>query len=159
LKLKTWFASLALVLSAAACGSDGPTEVVDPGPPPPLPAGAVTVTTGSGLQYVDVAVGSGGAAAQAGNRVRVHYTGWLSSTNKFFDTSAGGPPLEFFLGQNAVIAGFDEGIRGMRVGGKRRLIIPPSLGYGASPVTNNAGVVVIPANSTLIFDVELVTVS
>ncbi len=158
MKLKTWFASLALVLSAAACGSDS-TGVVDPGPPPPLPAGAATITTASGLQYVDVVVGSGATVAQSGNRVRVHYTGWLSSTNKFFDTSAGGPPLEFFLGQNAVITGFDEGIRGMRAGGKRRLIIPPSLGYGANPVTNNAGAVVIPANSTLIFDVELVTVS
>jgi FKBP-type peptidyl-prolyl cis-trans isomerase len=159
LKLKTWFASLALALSAAACGGDGPTGVVDPGPPPPLPAGAVTVTTGTGLQYVDVAVGSG-AVAQAGNRVRVHYTGWLSSTNRFFDTSAGGPPLEFFLGQNAVVSGFDEGIRGMRVGGKRRLIIPPSLGYGANPITHpQTGAVIIPGNSTLIFDVELVTVS
>ncbi len=157
MKLKTWFASLALVLSAAACGSDT-TGVVDPGPPPPLPAGAVTVTTGSGLQYVDVAVGSGGTVAQSGNRVRVRYTGWLTN-NKFFDTSVGGPPLEFILGQKAVIDGFDEGIRGMRPGGKRRLIIPPSLGYGSQPVTNNAGVVVIPANSTLIFDVELLTVS
>lgn len=157
MKLKTWFASLALVLSAAACGSDGPTEVVDPGPPPPLPAGAVTVTTGTGLQYVDVAVGSG-ATAQSGNRVRVRYTGWLTN-NKFFDTSAGGPPLEFILGTKAVIDGFDQGIQGMKPGGKRRLIIPPALGYGANPVTNNAGVVVIPANSTLIFDVELVTVS
>jgi FKBP-type peptidyl-prolyl cis-trans isomerase len=159
LKLKTWFASLALVLSAAACGSDGPTGVVDPGPPPALPAGAVTVTTASGLQYADVVVGSGATVAQSGNRVRVHYTGWLSSTNKFFDTSAGGPPLEFILGQQAVIAGFDEGIRGMKPGGKRRLVIPPALGYGANPVTDRAGNVIIPANSTLIFDVELVTVT
>jgi FKBP-type peptidyl-prolyl cis-trans isomerase FkpA len=159
LKLKTWFASLALVLSAAACGSDGPTEVVDPGPPPPLPAGAVTITTNTGLQYVDVAVGSGATVAQSGNRVRVHYTGWLASNNQFFDTSRGNPPLEFILGQNAVIAGFDQGIRGMKPGGKRRLIIPPALGYGADPVKDNAGRVVIPGNSTLIFDVELVTVS
>jgi FKBP-type peptidyl-prolyl cis-trans isomerase len=159
LKLKTWFASLALALSAAACGgSDGPTAPVDPGPPPPLPAGAVTVTTATGLQYVDVQVGTG-AVAQAGNRVRVHYTGWLTN-NQFFDTSAGGPPLEFILGQRQVVRGFDEGIVGMRVGGKRRLIIPPSLGYGTTPVTDpRTGAVIIPANSTLIFDVQLVTVS
>jgi FKBP-type peptidyl-prolyl cis-trans isomerase len=160
LKLKTWFASLALVLSAAACGSDGPTQVVDPGPPPALPAGVQIVTAPNGLQYADVVVGTGATVAQVGNRVRVHYTGWLSSTNKFFDTSAGGPPLEFFLGQQAVIAGFDEGIRGMKAGGKRRLIIPPSLGYGSTAVTDpRTGAVVIPANSTLIFDVQLVTVS
>jgi len=159
LKLKTWFASLALVLSAAACGSDGPTGIVDPGPPPPLPAGAVTVTTNTGLQYVDITVGGGATVAQSGNRVRVHYTGWFTN-NQYFDTSAGGPPLEFILGQQAVIAGFDEGIRGMKAGGKRRLIVPPALGYGANPVTDpRTGAVVIPGNSTLIFDVELVTVT
>ena len=156
MKPKSWIASLALVL-AAACGGDSPTTV-DPGPPPALPAGTQIVTTNSGLQYADVAVGAG-AVAQSGNRVRVHYTGWLTS-GQSFDTSRGGPPLEFILGTTGVLAGFQEGIVGMRIGGKRRLIIPPALGYGANPVVDSAtGQVVIPANSTLIFDVELMTVT
>lgn len=159
MKIKTWFASLAFVLAAACGGSDGPTEPVDPGPPPPLPAGAQIVTAGNGLQYADITVGAG-AAAGTGNRVRVHYTAWLASNNQFFDTSVGGAPLEFILGSSGVIVGFQQGILGMQPGGKRRLIIPPSLGYGNQAVIDpRNGQVIIPANSTLIFDVSLVTVS
>lgn len=160
MKIKTLFASIALALSVSACGgSDDPTGPVDPGPPPALPAGAQIVTTGTGLQYADFNVGTGTAAAN-GNRVRVHYTGWLAANNKFFDTSSGGAPLEFILGAQGILAGFQQGIVGMQPGGKRRLIIPPALGYGSQAVTDQrTGEVIIPANSTLIFDVTLVTVS
>lgn len=160
MKIKTLFASLALTLAVSACGgSGGPTGPVDPGPPPALPTGAQIVTTGSGLQYADIEVGTG-TVAQNGNRVRVHYTGWLASNNQFFDTSAGGAPLEFILGSQSLIDGFEQGIPGMRAGGKRRLFIPPALGYGSDPVTDpRTGRVIIPANSSLIFDITLVTVS
>lgn len=159
MKIKTLFASIALALSVSACGSDDPTGPVDPGPPPALPAGAQIITTGTGLQYADFTVGTGAAAAN-GNRVRVHYTGWLAATNKFFDTSSGGAPLEFILGSQGILSGFQQGIVGMQPGGKRRLIIPPALGYGSQAVTDQrTGEVIIPANSTLIFDITLVTVS
>jgi FKBP-type peptidyl-prolyl cis-trans isomerase len=83
--------------------------------------------------------------------VSVQYTGWLSDGTPF-DTSRGGAPFVFVLGAGQVIAGFDEGVRGMEIGGKRRLIVPPALGYGST------GAGPIPPNATLIFDVELVAV-
>jgi FKBP-type peptidyl-prolyl cis-trans isomerase FkpA len=150
LKLKTWFAAAAVsVLAACSLDTTGSTTI-DIGPPPALPAGADTVTTASGLKYVDVALGSG-TVAQAGDQVSVHYTGWLSDGTPF-DTSRGGAPLLFTLGAGNVIAGFDEGVQGMEPGGKRRLIVPPALGYGST------GAGPIPPNATLIFDVELVAV-
>lgn len=150
-------AALALAFSAA-CVGDNPVEApFDPGPLPALPAGTQIVTTASGLQYAELQAG-GGAVAQAGQQVRVHYTGWLS-TGAPFDSSLDGAPLLFTIGGGRLIAGFDEGVRGMRVGGKRRLIIPPALGYGSEPVRDQAGRVVIPANSTLVFDIELVSIA
>jgi FKBP-type peptidyl-prolyl cis-trans isomerase FkpA len=116
-------------------------------------------TTASGLQYDDVTVGSG-AAAKAGAEVTVHYTGWLydpSATNnrgKKFDSSKDrNDPFKFDLGAGMVIGGWDEGVQGMQVGGKRVLTIPPQLGYGA----RGAGGV-IPPNATLVFEVELLGV-
>ncbi|MFL5269350.1 MAG: FKBP-type peptidyl-prolyl cis-trans isomerase, partial [Stellaceae bacterium] len=110
----------------------------------------------NGLKYSDTATGSGATAA-AGHKVSVHYTGWLSengSKGKKFDSSVDrGQPFQFTLGAHQVIAGWDEGVSGMKVGGKRTLIIPPELGYGA----RGAGGV-IPPNATLIFDVELLGV-
>lgn len=108
-------------------------------------------TTPSGLQIISVQPGTG-AEAKAGSTVSVHYTGYLTDGTKF-DSSIGSDPIVFPLGTGAVISGWDEGLMGMKVGEKRRLIIPPQLGYGA----RGAGGV-IPPNATLVFDVELVDV-
>jgi FKBP-type peptidyl-prolyl cis-trans isomerase len=107
------------------------------------------VTTSSGLQYIDLKLGTG-ATAQASQTAIVHYTGWLESGKKFDSSVDRGQPFSFPLGAGRVIKGWDEGVQGMKVGGKRKLIIPPSLGYGA----RGAGGV-IPPNATLIFEVEL----
>jgi FKBP-type peptidyl-prolyl cis-trans isomerase len=110
-------------------------------------------TTPSGLQYEDTTEGAG-ATATPGQEVRVHYTGWLyddGKAGKKFDSSKDrGDPFEFSLGAGMVIRGWDEGVAGMQVGGTRRLVIPPALGYGA----RGAGGV-IPPNATLLFEVEL----
>jgi peptidylprolyl isomerase len=115
-----------------------------------------TMTTPSGLQITDIKVGSG-ASPKAGQTCVMHYTGWLyenGAKGKKFDSSVDrGEPFEFPIGARRVIAGWDEGVATMKVGGKRTLIIPPSLGYGA----RGAGGV-IPANATLIFEVELLDV-
>ena len=114
-------------------------------------------TTPSGLRYVDTVVGTG-AEAVAGKTVVAHYTGWIleagDKKGKQFDSSVGrGDPFQFQLGAHMVIAGWDEGIAGMKVGGKRTLYIPSKLGYGA----RGAGGA-IPPNADLIFDVELMGV-
>ena len=110
------------------------------------------VTTPSGLKYVDQVVGTGEAAV-AGKTVNVHYTGWLENGKKFDSSVDRGQPFSFPLGAGRVIKGWDEGVQGMKVGGKRKLTIPSDLGYGS----RGAGGV-IPANATLIFDVELLGV-
>lgn len=114
------------------------------------------ITTPSGLQYEDTVAGTG-AHARAGQQVSVHYTGWLyqdGQAGKKFDSSKDrNEPFGFSLGAGHVIKGWDEGVQGMQVGGTRRLVIPPELGYGA----RGAGGV-IPANATLLFVVELLGV-
>ena len=108
--------------------------------------------TPSGLQYHDHVLGSG-PAPRAGGPVWVHYTGWLTDGKKFDSSRDRGEPFGFYLGRGDVIPGWDEGVAGMRVGGRRELIVPPQLGYGAEGMPG-----VIPPNSWLKFDVELLNV-
>ena len=141
--------SICAVLAAFAFG------VVVSAPARAEDAGA-TITMPSGLKIIDTKVGTG-AVPQTGQNCKMHYTGWLyvnGAKGKKFDSSVDrGTPFEFPLGVGAVIKGWDDGVATMRVGGKRTLIIPPELGYGA----RGAGGV-IPPNATLIFDVELLGV-
>ena len=125
----------------AAKKADGPTAVS--GKP---------ITTASGLQYWEIKKGTG-KLAQAGKTVSVHYTGWLTDGKEFDSSRDAGEPIQFQLGVGQVIKGWDEGVAGMKVGGKRQLRIPPELGYGA----RGAGSA-IPPNATLVFDVELMDV-
>ena len=115
-----------------------------------------TTTTASGLQFIDQAVGAG-PAPETGQRVVVHYTGWLFEDGERgakFDSSVDrGQPFQFLIGVGQVIAGWDEGVASMKPGGKRTLIIPPALAYGS----RGAGGV-IPPNATLMFDVELLEI-
>ena len=132
-----------LAAAAAACGSSSPTS---PGVGLDIPYSQTDLTVG------------GGAQAVSGRRLSVHYTGWLYDParpdfkGQQFDSSATRGPFAFVLGAGQVIRGWDQGFTGMRVGGTRRLVIPPSLGYGA------AGSGAIPGNATLIFDVQLLDV-
>ncbi len=111
-----------------------------------------TEPTASGLRIETLDEGSG-EAASAGQRVTVHYTGWLEDGTKFDSSLDRDAPFQFNLGAGQVIRGWDEGVAGMKPGGKRKLTIPPELGYGA----HGAGGV-IPPNATLIFEVELLSI-
>ncbi|HEY9738536.1 MAG TPA: FKBP-type peptidyl-prolyl cis-trans isomerase [Trichocoleus sp.] len=122
-----------------------------PGEDTPIMSEENLATTESGLQYVDIVEGTG-AMPQPGQRVTVHYTGTLENGTKFDSSRDRGRPFSFNIGVGQVIKGWDEGVGTMRVGGQRKLIIPPELGYGA----RGAGGV-IPPNATLIFDVELLS--
>ncbi len=108
-----------------------------------------SITTDSGLIIEEIAIGEGDLAV-AGMQATVHYTGWLTTGAKFDSSKDRNDPFVFPLGQNYVISGWDEGVQGMKVGGTRKLTIPPELGYGA----RGAGGV-IPPNATLVFEVEL----
>jgi peptidylprolyl isomerase len=114
---------------------------------------AEMVKTSSGLAYVDLTEGSG-PQPTAGKQVKVHYTGWLENGTKFDSSLDRGEPFVFTIGIGQVVPGWDEGVMSMKTGGKRKLVIPPQLGYG----TSGAGGV-IPPNATLIFEVELLDVA
>jgi FKBP-type peptidyl-prolyl cis-trans isomerase len=147
LRLRLAGAAVALALTAAG------TPLANAGA-----AEAKVIEMPDGLKYTDNKVGDGATAtATAGNKVSVHYTGWLykdgAKGTKFDSSLDRGQPFDFTLGAQQVIAGWDEGVAGMKVGGERTLIIPPELGYGA----RGAGGV-IPPNATLMFDVQLLKV-
>jgi FKBP-type peptidyl-prolyl cis-trans isomerase len=148
LALCAFFLSISL-----AVGSFGPASAraATPAGGPAKTTGKGT-TTASGLKYWDLKKGTG-AVAKTGTVVKVHYTGWLTDGKKFDSSVDRNEPFEFRLGAGMVIRGWDEGVAGMKIGGKRTLIIPSELGYGA----RGAGGV-IPPNATLIFDVELLGV-
>jgi FKBP-type peptidyl-prolyl cis-trans isomerase FkpA len=148
-------ASLALA-TLPALGADPPAAKAAPGPANPAVAAARAAAEAAGIKVVDLVVGKG-PVATAGAAVRVNYTGWLDEPTaadgkgKQFDTSVGKDAFLFTLGRQQVIRGWDLGVAGMQAGGKRRLVIPASAGYGP----RGAGGV-IPPNATLVFDVELI---
>lgn len=147
---------LATVWVAAAVAIAGCAGTGDPAVPAGPPVPVMTTTTPSGLQYADTVPGKG-RSPRRGQTAVVHYTGWLyvdGARGKKFDSSVDkGTPFEFRVGQGDVIRGWDEGVITMKTGGKRTLIIPPALGYGERGAGTD-----IPANATLIFDVELIAV-
>lgn len=155
----TLIASLVLF---AACGDDGEEEVLPTITPPatepategvlPSVSGEATVTD-SGLQIIEIEAGSGDEAV-AGQTVSIHYTGYLADGTKFDSSLDRGQPLTFVLGAGQMIPGFDEGVAGMRVGDKRRLILPPDLAYGPQGRPP-----LIPPNAELTFDVELMEIA
>ena len=155
--MKTVIRILAITLLAlAALAIAQTTPAKKPAPKPatsaPTKVTGTPIKTTSGLEYWDIKVGTG-AVAQTGQHVKVDYTGWLTNGKKFDSSVGTGKPFEFKLGASQVIKGWDEGVVGMKVGGKRQLRIPPGLAYGEKGYPG-----VIPANSTLIFDVQLVDV-
>ena len=151
------FATVALMAaqtskSSAQKSTAAPKAAATPKTSGPTPVTGKPQTTLSGVEYWDIKVGTG-ATAVAGKKLSMHYTGWLTDGKKFDSSFDRGEPFEFTLGKGQVIKGWDEGVAGMKVGGKRQLKIPPAAGYGARGAGN-----VIPPNATLIFDVELVAV-
>jgi peptidylprolyl isomerase len=155
---KTFILSLTLASLAAFYQVGSGADVKTTGEKPKASAKIKTskkekiVTTPSGLQYTDVKVGAG-ASPKTGQKVTVHYTGTLKDGTKFDSSVDRGQPFQFVIGVGQVIKGWDEGVGTMKVGGKRKLMIPPDLGYGARGAGN-----VIPPNADLIFDVELLKV-
>ena len=146
----------AIALAAAALWAQTPAHKriqVVPNTNAPTKVTGDGVKTDSGLQYWEIKVGTG-EEAKDGDRVKVHYTGWLTTGKKFDSTVDAHQPYSFTLGKGEVIKGWDEGIAGMKVGGKRQLRIPPELAYGEAGFKT-----IIPPNATLIFDVQLLAVA
>lgn len=139
MRLVALILSIACVAVLVGCGSSGP-KLYD------------WTSAGSGLKYRDIIVGTG-VAPDHDDLVVVHYAGWLTN-GKYIESSDGGDPIEVYLGLNHVIRGWEEGIKGMRQGGRRRLEIPPDMAYGAGGNPQMG----IPANATLVYEIELVEV-
>jgi FKBP-type peptidyl-prolyl cis-trans isomerase len=155
--------ALVAVFASTQCSTDAEEPAEEPAVEEPAaeevqpPSGEDTESAPAAeevteLQIEDLVVGEG-AEAVAGSTVLVHYTGWLTDGTKFDSSLDRGQPFSFGLGQGMVIPGWDQGVEGMKVGGKRKLTIPPDLGYGAQGAGG-----VIPPNATLIFEVELLEV-
>jgi FKBP-type peptidyl-prolyl cis-trans isomerase len=150
------FMVLAAILSIAQTApAKKPVKIANVRPSTKAPSKVTGdgVKTESGLQYWDITEGTG-KVAKEGDGVRVHYTGWLTTGKKFDSSVDAGRPFTFVLGNGEVIKGWDEGVAGMKVGGKRQLRIPADLGYGENGTPDGT----IPPNSTLIFDVRLLSV-
>ena len=164
MRLRLWPVLLVLVAAVAlgACG-DGEgaaSESVNPDAldGPVLSDSEQFTITASGLRYRDLRVGDG-ATPKAGDEVEVHYTGWLTDGTQFDSSRAEGRnPFPFPLGQGMVIAGWDEGVATMQVGGHRKLVIPAELGYGDRGWVEADGTVSIPPGATLVFQVELLSI-
>jgi FKBP-type peptidyl-prolyl cis-trans isomerase len=141
----------ALLLALTGCGTGGErASMADGGFSAALGVDTTALTrTASGLRFVDVTEGQG-EEASPGRAATVDYTGWLTNGKKFDSSRDHGEPFTFTIGAQQVIAGWDEGVAGMRVGGRRKLVIPPDLGYGAGGAPPD-----IPPNAVLVFDVEL----
>ena len=148
---------LALLLIAALLSAQTsahkPTQTAHPNTNAPTKVSGDGVKTASGLQYWDIKVGTG-VEAKDGDHVKVHYTGWFTDGKKFDSSVDAHQPYDFTIGKNEVIKGWDEGVTGMKVGGKRQLRIPPELAYGEAGYKT-----IIPPNATLIFDVQLLAVT
>ncbi len=141
--------TLLFLLLLTGCDSNEPDPIVLPTPKPRFVADSSFTITPSGLKYFDFAIGdTTRVTADSGDVVLVHYDGWLADST-FIDTSTLTGPIQFTLGAGHVIAGWDEGLSGMYLGGERQLVIPPVLGYGSEDLGD------IPPNSTLIYEVIL----
>jgi FKBP-type peptidyl-prolyl cis-trans isomerase len=152
LKLNISLLLMVMLLTVVSMSGQNGKNMATQAPPTPAKVSGPGVKTASGLQYWDLEKGTG-AEAIKGSNVIVHYTGWLTNGKKFDSSLDRGQSFPFKLGAGQVIRGWDEGVAGMRVGGKRQLHIPAELGYGARGAGN-----VIPPNSNLIFDVELLAI-
>jgi len=140
---------LLVLLTAASQAQTAAHKPAVPNTKAPTKVTGDGVKTSSGLQYWDIKVGTG-AEAKAGSHVKVHYTGWLTSGKKFDSSVDANQPFDFTIGKGDVIKGWEEGVTGMKVGGKRQLKIPPDLAYGKQGYPG-----AIPADATLIFDIQL----
>ncbi len=138
--------------AAPPAATPAPETAVKPESPANAATDADLTTTPSGLKYKDLVAGDG-PVAETGMTATVHYTGWLTDGTKFDSSLDRGQPFSFQLGAGQVIRGWDEGVKGMRVGGKRKLVIPSNLGYGSQGAAG-----VIPPGATLVFEVQLLGV-
>lgn len=148
---------LVVVATATAC-----FEKISPPPCVPMTytqasTSGDTILTTRGLKYIETAAGTG-AALDWCTAVTVDYDAYLVDSTKFDSSRDRGVPLHFVPGVGDLIDGFEQGVIGMRAAGKRRLIVPPELGYGSQEIRDGSGTVIVPANSTLIFDVEVVAI-
>jgi FKBP-type peptidyl-prolyl cis-trans isomerase len=155
ISLKGFFVAATLVVSFATAqtATKPRVQATTPNTKSPTKVTGDGVTTPSGLQYWDIKVGTG-VEAKDSDHVKVHYTGWFTDGKKFDSSVDAHQPYEFTLGKGEVIKGWDEGVTGMKVGGKRQLRIPPELAYGEAGYKT-----IIPPNATLIFDVQLLAVT